>query len=260
MRRRQLLSMAGALALPLAARADAPVRIGTVAGPYAEILQHVAAQAARQGLDLRIEVRPDGRGIDADVARGRLDAASCEDGVRFADEARHGARGLAVVAATVTLPMAIYSRRLTRPLQVRDGETVVVPDDAPGLARALVLLHNFGLIGLRDDIGLHATLRDVIENPRSLHIVARPAHALYGALTQAAFVLMDSADARRAGLEPARDSIGIEDGRSPWAGVLAMRRDRMDEPWVARLLAAYRSEDTKHFLLAEYRDSVRRPW
>ncbi|WP_261320324.1 MetQ/NlpA family ABC transporter substrate-binding protein, partial [Burkholderia dolosa] len=63
-----------------------------------------------------------------------------------------------------------------------------------------------------------------------------------------------------AGLAPARDSIGIEDARSPYANVLTVRDADRAKPWVAQLIAAYHSDDVAHFILTRYRDSVRRPW
>ncbi|WP_261315088.1 MetQ/NlpA family ABC transporter substrate-binding protein, partial [Burkholderia dolosa] len=64
----------------------------------------------------------------------------------------------------------------------------------------------------------------------------------------------------RAGRAPARDSIGIEDARSPYANVLTVRDADRAKPWVAQLIAAYHSDDVAHFILTRYRDSVRRPW
>ncbi|WP_261314090.1 MetQ/NlpA family ABC transporter substrate-binding protein, partial [Burkholderia dolosa] len=65
-----------------------------------------------------------------------------------------------------------------------------------------------------------------------------------------------------AGAGPARprDSIGIEDARSPYANVLTVRDADRAKPWVAQLIAAYHSDDVAHFILTRYRDSVRRPW
>jgi len=263
MQRRQL--MAGLLAWPLlpaqsaqaATVASPPRLIGTTPGPHAEILAQVRPIAASAGLDLRIVVREGGLGINADVAAGRLDAACFQDGVSFAGEARSQ---LIAAAATVCLPMALYSRRLTSPKQLKDGDTVALPRGAAGTARALVLLQNYGLIGLREGSGLQAGLRDVVGNRRRLRFVQMRGDGLAGALAKVALAVIDSVDAARAGLEPARDSIGLEDGRSPYAGVLAVRRDQAGAPWVAQLLRAYRSEPMQRFLLEHYRDSVRRPW
>jgi ABC-type metal ion transport system, periplasmic component/surface antigen len=72
--------------------------------------------------------------------------------------------------------------------------------------------------------------------------------------------VIDSDDAARAGLYPARDSLGLEDARSPYANVLTVRDAERTQPWVAQLVAAYHSDDVAHFILTRYQDSVRRPW
>jgi YaeC family lipoprotein len=195
-----------------------------------------------------------------DLAAGRLHAACFADGMRFAAEAGRRDGDLVAVTTTVTLPYALYSRRLRSPREVRDGEAVVLPRGRGATARALVLLHNHGLIGLREGVGLEATLADVASNPRRLRLQAFMSEQLFGALEQAALVVLDSDTATRHGLQPARDSIGLEDARSPWAGVLAVRRVEIASPWVAVLVGAYRSEAVKRFLLQRFNNSVRRPW
>jgi ABC-type metal ion transport system substrate-binding protein len=79
-------------------------------------------------------------------------------------------------------------------------------------------------------------------------------------LNSVAFAVMDSDDAARAGLFPARDGLGLEDARSPYASVLTVRDSDRGQPWVAQLVASYHSSDVAHFILTRYQDSVRRPW
>ncbi|HIH2647553.1 TPA: MetQ/NlpA family ABC transporter substrate-binding protein, partial [Burkholderia cenocepacia] len=57
-----------------------------------------------------------------------------------------------------------------------------------------------------------------------------------------------------------RDSISLEDARSPYANVLTVRDADRAKPWVAQLVAAYHSDDVARFILTRYQDSVRRPW
>ena len=144
--------------------------------------------------------------------------------------------------------------------QLQRGATIAIPADAAGTARALVLLQNFTLLTFSDRAGLHATLADITGNRLHLNIRQVPRSQLSAALEQVAFAVIDSADAAKAGLYPARDSIGIEDARSPWQNVLAVRAGDRNEPWVAPLLAAYHSEPVAKFILERYQDSVRRPW
>jgi len=258
-RRRLLAWMTLPAAWPARA-ADAPLRIATPPGPRAELFERLRPLAAARGVEVRLERRDDVSAVEADLRRGALDAAAFDDGVAFDDANRRQRTGLAVAAASFTLPMGLYSRRLVAPRQVRDGETVAVPAEPAGLARALVLLQNFGLIELRDDVGLHATLRDVTANRRGLRLVPTALDRLVDALWRDALVAMDFTVATRAGLEPARDSIGIEDARTPFGGVLGVRRDRLDEPWLRTLVGVLHGPEMKRFAFERFHDSVRRPW
>lgn len=242
----------------LAADPVALLRIGVTPGVHTEILEQVRSVAQAQGLPLELVAFADKTGIDAALAAHQLDAASFEDGQSF--EANRQRYGLANAGSTVTLPMALYSRRLHNLTQLQRGATIAIPADAAGAARALVLLQNFTLLTFNDRAGLHATPADITSNRLGLKIRQLPRERLYGALDKVAFAVIDSSDAIRAGLYPARDSLGIEDARSPWQGVLAVRASDRAQPWVARLLAAYHSDAVAHFILTRYQDSVRRPW
>ncbi|MDS0791153.1 MetQ/NlpA family lipoprotein [Burkholderia pseudomultivorans] len=244
-----------------AAEAGAPpVRVGVTHGVHAQIMDEVKRVAASRGLGIDVVEFADASRIDAALADGRIDAASFEDAQQLA--ATRGAKGYALtaVAPTVTLPMALYSRRLTSLNALQPGATVAIPADPRGMARALILLQNDTLLTLRERAGLHPTLRDVTGNRLGLKLVALRGDRLYAALDTAAFVAIDNDDATRAGLQPARDSIGIEDARSPYANVLTVRAADRAKPWVVQLVAAYHSDEVARFILTRYQDSVRRPW
>jgi len=238
----------------------AAVKVGVTRGTHAEIMAEVRRVATSRGLDIDVVTFDDGARIDAALAAHRIDAASFEDGPAFsASREKHG-YALSEVATTVTLPMALYSRKLTSLTQIERGASIVIPADRDGMARALILLQNYTLLTFNDRAGLHATLRDVTANRLNLKLRALPRERLVTALNDAAVVVIDSASAQRAGLYPARDSIGMEDARSPYAGVLTVRDADRGQPWVAQLVAAYHSDDVAHFILTHYQDSVRRPW
>ncbi|WP_175747917.1 MetQ/NlpA family lipoprotein [Burkholderia ambifaria] len=236
------------------------VRVGVTRGVHAEILDAVKRVAATRGLDVDVVEFDDASRIDAALADGKIDAASFEDAQCLAATRTAKGYALSAVAPTVTLPMALYSRKLRSLNELQPGATVAIPADPRGMARALVLLQNDTLVTLRANAGLHATLRDVTGNRLALKFVALRRDRLHAALDSAAFVAIDSDDATRMGLQPARDSINLEDARSPYANVLTVRDADRTKPWVAQLVAAYHSDDVAHFILTRYHDSVRRPW
>ncbi|RQZ87643.1 metal ABC transporter substrate-binding protein [Burkholderia cepacia] len=249
-----------AVAAESTAATAAAVRVGVTRGVHAQILDEVKRVAASRGFGIDVVEFDDASRIDAALADGRIDAASFEDAQQLAATRARKRYALTGIAPTITLPMALYSRKLKNLNELQPGATVVIPDDPRGMARALVLLQNDTLVTLREQAGLHATLRDVTGNRLGLKLVALRRERLYAALDKAAFVAIDSDDAARAGLQPARDSISLEDARSPYANVLTVRDADRAKPWVTQLVAAYHSDDVARFILTRYQDSVRRPW
>ena len=79
-------------------------------------------------------------------------------------------------------------------------------------------------------------------------------------LDNAALVALPFATASAAGLAPARDALGMEDARVPFANVLAVRARDRDAPWLTPTVRGLHSEPVKTFILARFNDSVRRPW
>ena len=128
MNRRQLAMLGAAGLVPRAFAVTPPRRIGVLPGPHAEIMAVVQRVAADRGLALELAERDGGRGINADVAAGRLDAACFQDEVAFAAE--RPAR-LATIASTVTLPVAIYSRRVASVRALRPGSASAPPWRGP---------------------------------------------------------------------------------------------------------------------------------
>lgn len=259
-RRTCLLAVAAALWRPAFATAPREVAVGVLPGPHAEIMAVVRDVAAAQRLALRLVEREGGRAVNGDVAAGRLDAACFQDAVAFAAESRRTSTPLIEVAATVTLPVAIYSRRVASVRQLQRGASIGIPRERAAASRALVLLHNHGLVELRDGSGLTATPRDVTGNRGGFKLVPLPQARLANALHRLDAAVIDRPHAVRAQLMPARDSIGLEDARTPWSSVLAVRGSDRSADWVRTLVASYRSEPVKRFILAQYQDSVRRPW
>jgi YaeC family lipoprotein len=242
------------------ALARTTVRVGVTKGPQAEIMQQVKKIAVTHDLDLVIVPFAKGELINQALSAGKLEAASFQDGVALDEEIQLHGFPLIPAALTVTLPTGLYSRKVRTLNALENGTTVAIPRNHLDAARALILLHNYGLIQFRDNRGLKVTVRDIIKNPRKLRFVELPADQLINSIDKVSVAAINFSEASKAGLYPARDAIGMEDSRSPFAGVLAIRATDRQKPWVARLISAYHSDEIKRFILINYQDSVRRPW
>jgi YaeC family lipoprotein len=174
---RTLLGALVAVCCTFVDAAPRAVRIGVTAGEESQIMSQVRDVAAKQGLRLDIVVFENPSHIDAALAGGSIDAASFEDEASLDARRRRDGYAIRSVAATVTLPMAFYSRKLASLAQLTRGATIAIPDDAPGMARALILLQNYAFVTLKDSAGLSPTVADITSNRYGLvirHMPARP--------------------------------------------------------------------------------------
>ena len=237
-----------------------PLRIAVTPGPQAEVMDFVARLSALQDLILSPQLHTEpASAVNLALASGALDAASVQDVVAFEADPSHPR--LAEAALTLTQPMALYSRQVAMLRDLPAGASVALPADPAMASRALVLLYNHGLLLLKPGSGWRARGQDVLQTRRGLRLLQLPADKLADALQgRATLAVIDRAHAVAAGLQPARDSIGIEDARTPWAGLLSVRREDREAPWLPRLVAIYQSAPVRRFILERYQDSVRRPW
>ncbi|WP_411015831.1 MetQ/NlpA family ABC transporter substrate-binding protein, partial [Salmonella sp. ZJQZ20_0076] len=68
-------------------------------------------------------------------------------------------------------PIAGYSKQVKSIDEIQDGARIAVPNDPTNLGRSLLLLEQQGLITLRDGVGLLATVRDIVGNPKNIEII-----------------------------------------------------------------------------------------
>lgn len=257
---RGLLAVGAWTLLPAGARAAVRrIRVGVLPGPDARVMEVVQGVAEVRDLPIELVILDDHTLVRA-LRAGRIDAGAgldlhaLEAGIEPRD------RSLVAAATTITLPLGVYSRRIRALRALTAGDELALPSAPSDTARALILLHNCGLLRLRDGAGLAARPADVVANPRGLRLLLVEPGQLQGSLERAVASAMTYPVAAAAGLEPARDSIAMEDGRSPWAHVLATRARDRGAPWVATLVRACHSDEVRDFILAEFRDSVRRAW
>jgi D-methionine transport system substrate-binding protein len=119
--------------------------------------------------------------------------------------------------------------------------TIAVPNDTTNEARALMLLENLGYIKLKDGAGITATKLDIAENPHNVEINEIEAAQLPNVLKDVDYAVINSNYALDGGLNPARDSLGIEGSFSAYGNILCVKEGREEEPVIKALLAALES-------------------
>lgn len=251
-----LVLAAATLATGLSLAQDKPLKIGVTAGPHAQIMEQVKKVAEKDGLKIQIVEFSDYIQPNAALASGDLDANSYQHKPFLDQQVKDRGYKLVSVGYTVNYPMGIYSKKIKALAELKPGARFGLPNDLTNGGRSLLVLQDQGLIKLRPEAGLKATPLDVIENPKKLKFIELEAAQLPRALDDLDAAAINTNFALSAGLTPGKDAIAQENAKSPYVNIIAVREQDKDKPWVAKLLKAYHSEDTRKFIQSEFKGSV----
>ncbi len=134
--------------------------------------------------------------------------------------------------------------------------TVAIPNDTTNEARALLLLEDLGYIKLKDGAGITATPLDIAENPYNLEFKEVEAAQLPNVRGDVDYAVINSNYAISAGLNPARDALGIEGSASAYGNILAVKEGNEGSDLIKALKAALESQAVADFITATYDGAV----
>ena len=156
-------------------------------------------------------------------------------------------------------PFGIYAGKSDSLDELADGAEVLVPNDVTNEARALLLLQDQGLLTLKEDAGLTATINDITENPKNLDIVELEAAQLPRSLQDADIAVINGNYAIEAGLK-VTDALAVEASDSlaaqTYGNVVAVREGDEESDKTKALMEVLTSDDIKEFIETKYDGAV----
>lgn len=237
------------------AQAGEKLVVGATPVPHAEILEFVKPALAREGVDLDIKVFTDFIQPNVQLAEKNLDANYYQYRP-FLDEfnkSRH--TDLVPVVGIHIEPFGAYSTRIKSLDELKDGASVAIPNDPVNTGRALVLLHEAGLIKLKDPSNTLATQRDIAENPKKLKIRELEGALLARSVSQVDLAFVFANYALEAGIDT-NSALIVEKGKDLYAEFLVARPDNREDPGVQKLARALNSPEVRQFILSRYKGQI----
>ena len=250
-----------ALLLPVVARAaDAPIKIGSPAGPFGDILGYAVERAHAEGLEVKKIEFTDWITPNEALANGDIDANLFQH-IPFLNAAIK-ARGykLVPIGATTVMPMALFSHKVTSLDQVPNGATVAIANDPVNGARGLQLFQKGGLITLKPEAGDDATVEDIISNPRKLRFLQLEAAQLPRALDDVSVAQVSLSYLVMSGGDPSTALLTDGAGNPHYALNFVVREDRRNDPRILRFMDIYRSAEVKAFIQSRYGSYITPVW
>ncbi len=251
------LLVAGCGTKPTSAPAGKTVlKVGATAVPHAEILQVVKPMLEKEGIDLQIVEMSDYVRPNVAVAEKELDANFFQHIPYLTKFSTERNLALTYTAAVHIEPMGVYSKKIKNLNDLTSGAQIAIPNDPTNGGRALALLAKAGIIKLKDGVGINATVKDIVENPKNLKISELEAPQLPRALDDVAAAVINTNYALEAKLVPTKDALILEQKDSPYVNVLAVRKGDENRPEIQKLTKALNSEEVRKFINEKYQGAV----
>lgn len=232
------------------------LKVGATPVPHAELLNLVKEDLKTEGVDLKVVEFTDYVTPNLALAEGELDANFFQHFPyleKFSNE-----RGLNLVSAgkVHVEPLGVFSQKIKDIKDLSNKATIAIPSDPSNGGRALILLHNSGIIKLNDPTNLYVTEFDIVENPKKLKFKPIEAAQLPRVLPDVEAAVINGNYALEAGFSPVEDSLLLEGAESPYANIIAVKSGDESKEDIQKLLKALQSKKVSDYIGANYKGGV----
>ncbi len=236
------------------------IKVAASETPHAEILEQAKPILAEQGYDLQVTVFSDYVQPNNVVEDGDFDANYFQHIPYLESFNEEQGTHLVNAGGIHYEPFGIYPGTKTSLEDVAEGDTIAVPNDTTNEARALLLLQDNGLITLKEDAGLTATVNDIEENPYNLEILEFEAASVALHKDEVSYVVLNGNYALEAGFSVGQDALAYElsdsDAAKTYVNVIAVKEGNEDNEAIQALVSVLKSDEIKEFINETYDGAV----
>ena len=236
------------------------IKIAASPVPHAEILAEAAKLLAKEGWKLEITEFEDYVQPNLVVESGEFDANYFQH-IPYLDNFNEENDTHLVNAGGVHYePIGIYPGTKSSLEDLKDGDTIAIPNDTTNEARALLLLEANDVIKLKDGAGLTATVLDIAENPKNLKFKELEAAQVARTKDEVALVVVNGNYAMEAGYKIAKDAIAYEtsdsEAASTYVNIVAVEKGHENDAGIKALVKVLKSDEIRKFITDTYDGAV----
>lgn len=240
---------------------DGVLTVGVTAGPHEDIVNEVKKLAAEDGLEIKVISFSDFVQPNTALVEGELDINSFQTGTFLDTVVEESGYDLAKIEPTISIPMGIYSEVYDDVSEIKEGDTIGIPNSPTQEGRALQLFEEAGLITLPEGSGQEVTSSDIVENSLNLDFITSEAAQLPAQLQDLGAAGINSNFALDAGLNPKESGIFMENiDNLEQANYIVSRTEDKDDEAIAQFVAYYQTDEIKQFIEEEFKGALVPAW
>lgn len=250
---------AGTVASTEAQAETVVLKVGANITPHSEILEVAKPILAEKGIELQIVQLEDSVTPNTGVIEGSLDANYFQHVPYLEQFNKENGSDLVSVGAVHYEPFGIYAGRVKDLKDLQDGAVIAVPNNVTNEARALLLLAQEGIIKLKDDAGINATVEDITENPLKIKFKELAPEQLVAALPDVDVAVINGNYAIEGGLHVSQAlAVEANDGLAAqtYGNIIATSPDKANDPAIKTLVEVLQGPEVAKFIEDTYDGAV----
>lgn len=213
--------------------------------------------AAKQNIDIKIVKFNDYVQPNIALNNGDLNLNAFQTIIYFDAFKKQHHENLSAIGTTAIWPMGIYSDKVKSVKDIKNGDQIIVPNDATNLGRALALLQKAGLIKLSSSFNGTQGLNAITKNPKHLKITPVNAGQTPRGLKDATAAIINCDMAIDAGLNPTKDPIFREDASNKaYINIIAAQTKDKNNPAYQKIVKIYHSKKVTNFIKKQYKGAA----
>lgn len=262
MKLRKIVTLAlstGLLALSLAACGNTgnggggdavTVKLGVVGSIYEELWTPAQEALKEEGINLEFVQFSDYVTPNNALANNEIDLNAFQHRIYLQNEIESYGYDIQIVGNTFIIPLNLYSQKISSLEELKDGDTIAIPDDLTNGGRALKVLEAAGLITLDPQAAFNPTIEDIVSYNVGITIEELKANVIPSALPDVTVAVVNGNYALDFGLktEEAIYKDSVLDVEEYWCLVAARTADLEDAEKVAiydKVVKAFQSSGTE---------------
>lgn len=239
------------------------VTVGLVGSSDKELWDTVAKTAKdKYGITIKTKTFTDYNQPNKAVAEGSIDLNAFQHNDFLKNWNASNNNELVAIGNTNISPLRLYANSLKSVDEFKTGDTIVVPNDPTNEARALELLENAKLIGLKKTT--MPTVKDITSNPKELKIKAvaadQTATNFKSGNVNGAVINSNYALEAKVNVDSAIYVEPLTKNSTPWINIIAAKKDQKDNKNYANVVKAYQTETTKEYFKKHWGDAQISAW
>ncbi|UEG66878.1 MetQ/NlpA family ABC transporter substrate-binding protein [Weissella hellenica] len=257
-----LVTSAGLPVVTANAATTKTVTVGVVGDTSRELWERIGKRTQKEhGIKIKLKEFNDYVKPNQALADGSLDLNAFQTKIFFDDQNKKLGNKLKSIGKTVVVPMRMYSLKVDKVDDIKQGASIVVPNDATNEARALDVLVQAKLIKYNKKV-TDPTVKDITSNPKKLDIKEVDAGQAVSALQTADAGVINGNFAHDANLKD-KDILveqNLKKNIAPYINLIAAPKDKANKKVYKQIVKAYQTKETKADIKESFDNSQYAAW